>query len=166
MGPSEDATIIGKTKKNLSERYVIRGRWWTQLLEHAKTRSKLHANISPCEHNWVGTSAGKRGLTFNYTVTRTDSNVELYIDRGKESEEENKSIFNKLFQSKDEIEKAFGDEINWQSLEGKRACRIKKQVKGGYKDDEETWPEIHEKIVDVMIRFHKALKPYIQKLKI
>jgi len=36
---------------------------------------------------------------------------------------------------------------------------------GGYRD-EERWPQIHEAMVDAMIRLEKALKPYISKLHI
>jgi hypothetical protein len=165
VGPSEEARDVGKTKKDLAERFAIRYRWWTQLLEHVKTKTKLHANISPNEYSWLGTSAGKSGIGFNYTVTKTDSVVELYIDRGKGLDEENKSIFNQLYKSKEKIESAFGGSLEWQSLEGKRACRIKKQIKGGYRDPGEKWPEIHKKMVDTMTKFHEILKPHIQKLR-
>lgn len=166
VGPSEEARDVGKTKKDLSERYTLRQRWWSQFLEYAKTKTKLHASISPNEYSWLGTSAGKRGVSLNYTITKTDSNVELYIDRRKDSDKENKTIFDVLFKTKNQIEKAFGGPLEWQSLEGKRACRIKKQIKGGYRDSEEKWPEIHRNMVDTMIRFSEVLKPYIQKLKI
>jgi len=51
-------------------------------------------------------------------------------------------------------------------MEGRRACRIKKSIKGGYRDDEEKWPKIHETMVDAMIKLEKALGPYVKKLKI
>lgn len=166
VGPSEEARDVGKTKKDLAERYTLRYRWWSKLLEYSKTKTKLHTNISPGEYSWLGTSAGKRGLGLNYSVTKTDNNIELYIDRGKDSDKENKVIFNTLYKSKDQIEKRFGGHLEWQSLEGKRACRIKKQLKGGYRNPEEEWSGIHKKMVDTMIRFNEALKPYIQKLRI
>ena len=50
-------------------------------------------------------------------------------------------------------------------MEDRRACRIAKYITiGGYRDDEEKWPEIHEAMVDAMIRLEKALKPHINKL--
>ena len=53
VGPTEEARDIGEKKKELSERYAIRNNWWTQLLTHAKTRTKLHANISPNNYSWT-----------------------------------------------------------------------------------------------------------------
>ena len=166
VGPSEEAKELGNKKKQMAERYIIRKKFWTQLLDQSKNMTKLHSNISPSEHNWIGTSAGKRGLGLNYTVTQNNSTVELYIDRGRESEEENKIIFEELFKEKENIENVFGKALEWQSLEGKRACRIKGVVDGGYRDEEEKWPEIHKNMIETMIKLNKALKPYIPKLKI
>ena len=50
-------------------------------------------------------------------------------------------------------------------LEGRRACRIKKRVTiGGYRDDDK-WAEIHEAMVDHMIKLESSIRPYIKKLK-
>jgi predicted HicB family RNase H-like nuclease len=166
VGPSEEGKEVGKAKKEIAERHIIRERFWKQLLEAAKQKTKLHANISPGQYNWLGTSAGKQGLGFNYALRKHEAQVELYIDRGKDRGEENKKIFEKLFRYKKEVESVFGEPLVWERLEGKRACRIKKVITiGGYRD-EERWPQIHEAMVDAMIRLEKSLNPYIAKLKI
>lgn len=135
VGPSEESRKVGETKKELAERYVIRQAFWSLLLERAKERTKLHANISPGQYSWIGTSAGRRGLGFNYAVRQHEASVELYIDRGKDTDEENKTIFDTLVASKDDIEATFGEPLEWQRLESKRACRIRKEIElGGYRD--------------------------------
>jgi hypothetical protein len=165
VGPSEESRQAGRTKKELAERYAIRKQFWTGLLERARAKTRLHANISPGQHSYIGTGAGKYGLSYNYVIRRNDGDVELYIDRGKDGEGENKAIFDELAQSKAAIEAAFGDSLDWQRLDGKRACRIKKNIAlGGYRD-ESKWPEIQEAMIDAMIRLGKALKPHIAKLK-
>jgi hypothetical protein len=164
VGPSEEGREAGKIKKQLSERYIIREIFWTQLLEYEKTRTKLHANISPTRHNWLGTSAGLlRGFGLNYGVRKNSMDVELYIDKGKDKDEENLVFFEKLEKQKTKIEKTFGGMLEWQRLESKRACRIKKEITiGGYRDAEAKWPQIHEAAVDAMIKLEKALRPYIK----
>jgi len=166
VGPSEEGLEAGKTKKDLAERYAIRERFWTQLLGSARAKTKLHSNISPGQHGWMGTGAGKSGLTYDYVVRQNDANVELYIDRGSDSEAENKAIFDRLAQSKESIEADFGEPLEWQRLEGKRACRIKRDIDlGGYRDDEK-WPQIQDAMIDAMIRLEKALKPHIARLDV
>jgi hypothetical protein len=167
VGPSEEGKSVGKTKQEIAERYIIRKKFWSQLLDYAKQKTKLHASISPSHYSWIAASAGRQGLSFNYVVRKNETKVELYIDRGKEQNEENKAIFEELFSHKEEVEKVFGEPLDWDRLEGRRACIIRKRITdGGYRDDEEKWPQIHEAMVDAMIRFEKSLKPYISKLNL
>jgi len=150
VGPSEEGREVGKIKKEQYERYAIRERFWQQLLDYAKTKTKIHSNISATEHNWLGTKAGLLpGLGLNYAVRQHSIDVELYIDLGKDKEKENLAFFEKLEKQKPRIEKVFGGKLEWQRLEGKRSCRIK-------------WIRIHEVAVDAMIKLNKALNPHIQ----
>jgi hypothetical protein len=166
VGPSEEGKDIGTAKKEIAERYLIRQRFWTELLNLAKQKTKLHANITPGQYSWIGTGAGKYGLAFNYSIRKNEAQVELYIDRGKDKDEENKQIFDQLAKNKAEIESEFGESLDWQRLDNRRASRVRKQIMiGGYRN-EDKWPEINEYMVDSMIRLEKALRPYIAKLTI
>ena len=62
VGPSEETEEVGHTKREIAERYTIRKRWWTQLIERSAKISKLHAHITPGEYSWIGTSSGVRDL--------------------------------------------------------------------------------------------------------
>jgi hypothetical protein len=166
VGPSEESRDVGEKKKEMAERYSIRYKFWAELLEKAKEVTKLHANISPGRDSWISTGAGKSGLTYGYSITKHESKVELYIDRGQDSESENKSIFDELVKHKDEIENVFGDSLKWERLDNKRACRISRQFDNGGYRDEDNWPDIHKNMIDAMCRFEKSLKPYILKLKV
>ena len=100
-------------------------------------------------------------------IRRNEAQVELYIDRGKDREDENMSIFKQIENEKSSIEESFGESLEWESLEGRRACRIKNLIKeGGYQYDETKWPEIQTLMVDAMLRLEKALKPNISTLNI
>jgi hypothetical protein len=60
--------------------------------------------------------------------------------------------------------RAFGEPLDWQKLENIRACRIKKAIQlGGYRDETE-WPEVHDTMIDAMVRLEGALRPYINRL--
>jgi hypothetical protein len=66
-----------------------------------------------------------RGLGLNYVVLQDECGAELYIDRGKNSDSENKAIYDQLAAHREEIEKAFGGPLSWERLDAKRACRIR-----------------------------------------
>jgi hypothetical protein len=164
VGPSPESREVGETKKDLAERHILRHQFWTSLLERAKEQTHLHANISPGTDSWIGTGAGKSGLSFNYVIRRHDAQVELYIDRGRDAGDENEYIFDALSASHDGIEAAFGEPLEWQRLEGRRACRVMKHIDlGGYLNQED-WPDIQDAMIDAMIRLEAALRPHIDSL--
>jgi hypothetical protein len=162
VGPSAESREAGEAKKERAERYQTRRRFWTALLDAAKQKTRLHTGISPSDSSSVATGAGKSGLTYNYSVNQHASMVELYI--AQRSEEASAEIFNALLKHKDEIEQAYGGPLEWEPLEGKRACRIARRFGAGGYRDEEKWPEIQEAMVDAMIRLEGALRPHIAQL--
>lgn len=163
-GPSEEARQVGETKKELAERYVIRQRFWESLLERSKGRTELFSNISPSQYGWLSKGTGVRGVNLWYSVRQHDAQVEVYIDRGADLEKENKAIFDKLFRSRKSIEKAFGHALEWQRLDDRRACRVRKVfAHGGYRDDER-WPDVQDALIDAMVRLEKSFKPHIARL--
>lgn len=164
VAPAEGFSAVGETKKELDERYRIRQAWWNRLVK--RDDAKLHAHIRPGIYAWLGTSAGLRGLGLNYTIRKNDCGAELYIDRGKGSEEINRKIYDQLYANNEAIEAAFGGALSWQALEAKRACRINFTVPGGYRSDESQWDAIQAKQVDAMTRLNNALQPFIKKLDI
>jgi len=145
----------------------LRKEFWTQLLEKAKSRTRLHSNISPSIYSWIGTGAGKSGIGYNYSITYKFATSEIYFDRGKEFEEPNinKQRFDKLFQNKEKIEQAFGEELRWERLDNRRACRISYRFEGVGLKDKDRWDELQDKMIDAMIRLEKAFRPYIRQLE-
>ena len=165
IGSSEESQAVDDTKKELKERHVLRRRFWASLLERAKDKTKLHSNRSAVDGNYIRTGTGTTGLGLGYVIQQHTSDIELYIDRGREADSENEEILDRLEKSKEEVEEAFGGSLEWQRLEGKRACRIGKRFSlGGYRDDEERWPEIQDAMIDGMIRLEAALRPHIDRL--
>ena len=166
VGPSEEGRQAGRTRKEIAERYTIRRRFWTELLERATRKTKLHSNITPGEYGWISTGAGKYGLGYNYAIRQHDAQAELYIDRGRDRDEENKMIFDQLAERKEAIESSFGEPLEWQRLDNRRACRIRKVITmGGYRD-EEVWVDVQDQMIDAMIRLEKAFGSHIAELSI
>lgn len=168
VGPSEESKSVGIQKKELAARYDTRRQWWEKLVSNPN--AKLHKHITPGQYSWIGVSSGIRGLNLNYAVTQDECGAELYIDRGKDGEQENKSIFDQLQAHQAdidaEIKKILGKTPSWERLDGKRACRIKIVVPGGYKSSEEEWDAIQDPLIKAMNALDHVLKPYLKKLKI
>ena len=167
VGPGEESKRIRKDKEEFDEWRDIRFRFWEGLLSRAKEKTTLHSNISPSKVSWIAAGAGIGGLSFNYVIRQVGAvNVELYIDRGKDSEQKNRLIFDQLYAHRKEIEDSFGGELMWEPLETRKACRIKKDIGEGGCRDEAKWPEMQEAMVEAMVRFERALRPHIDKLSL
>lgn len=167
VSPTEEAKQLGKKKTEIAERHLIRHRFWQQFLDLSKTQATAHANVSPNQTNWISTGSGTRGLSFNQVIRQHEVRAELYIDRGKGCDEENKEIFDLLFSKKQQIEEIFGSPLSWEPLDGKRASRISKTLQtGGYKDDESEWPVIQQAMIDSMKKLEAALNSHISNLPV
>ena len=160
VGSSEESKEAGDEKKEVKERYILRRQFWTQLLDCAREKTPLHANISAGKEGSSYTAV-KKGLFLRYVIRQHDSEVDLYIDRGSENDE----IFHALKEVKGEIEEAFGEQLEWLPLDGKRACRIVKPLSlGGYRNDAEDWAGVQDAMIDAMIRLNDALEPHIEAI--
>ena len=164
VGPSQETKTVGSSKKELAERYDIRRKWWETLV--SRPEAKLHAHISPGIYSWIGTSSGIRGLNLNYAVTQDECSAGLYIDRGKDSEAENYSIFDQLIAHRSQIDKAAKQKLIWDRMDGRRACRIYIFFEGGYKSPEENWDAIQIKLVAAMNSLEAAIRPYLKQIKV
>jgi len=162
-GPSAESRQVGRKRKELAERHILRLAFWESLLEKIKGRTHLHANISPSKESWISTGAGKSGVTFNYVILMSNARVELYIDT--QEYDTNKRYFDALYAHKEQIETAFGAPLDWLRLDTKRASRIAYLIteKGGLKEQEH-WPELQDAMIDAMTRLYRALAPHIKKL--
>lgn len=98
---------------------------------------------------------------------RDECRVELYIDRGKDGEQENEHIFDQLHANRQAIDESFGEALIWERLDDRRACRIQyTRQEGGYRSAEEQWPQIQDKTIHDMDRLEKALQPFLKQLKV
>lgn len=71
-----------------------------------------------------------------------------------------------LHSKKDDIETAFGEPLEWQRLDNRWACRIRKSFALGAWKEPEKWDTAATEMVDALVRLEKALEPHIQKLVI
>lgn len=163
VGPSAETAAVSRSKREYAERHDVRHNWWSRLV--ARPDAKMHSHVRPSAGLWIGISSGVRGLGLNYAITQNDCGAELYIDRGKGSDAENKAIFDQLYAKRDQIDAAFGAPLSWERLDDGRACRIRARVtRGGYRAPEEEWDAIQAEQVDAMNRLARAIQPHLKNL--
>lgn len=154
---SHNASIV---KKSLQKRF------WGHLLQKLPDYpTDLFNNVTGSNAPWIGTSSGLRGVNYNFAVGYSFCRVELYIDRGKNSEDENIDIFNKLKESKVEIETMFGNQLIWEAKDSVRYRRLRYDFPGNLQD-ESLWNDMSVRMIKLMIKLEKSIKPKVNDLKI
>ena len=165
-GPDENISAVGKIKEKDSQKEEIKLRFWSAFYEKLKKRSNIFSNTAPKPRTYIGVSAGIRGVSYNVGAGKNSTQIEVYIDRGKEEgKASNTKILKALESNKNDIEKNFENKLHWELLEGSRACRISiKSNQGGF-DNEETWDETHEYLVENLIKLESSTKKYIRDIE-
>ncbi len=164
VGPDETTREVAASKRERSEQASLRQQFWSSLLSRAKGRTKLHSNISPSDDTWIAAGSGVGGVTYNYVANQFQHRIELYIDKGKGNEAENRRIFDRLHSHREQIEQRAGGSFNWDPLDGRQACRITRTFgSGGYRSPESEWPAMQDEMIDAMIQLERGIGPYLRQ---
>jgi hypothetical protein len=137
--------------------------FWQSLLEQARTFLPNFSKITPGKDHWLSVGAGKSNFHYSFVIRLEDAQIELYIDQ--KDQKKNKRYFDILHSHKERIEQEFGDHLDWQRLDDKRACRVRYVINTSGLSDRENWPQLQMEMIEAMIQLQGALQPEIPKLK-
>ena len=80
--------------------------------------------------------------------------IGLYIN-------DNKDLFDKLFEKKNIIEEELGLNLDWQRMDNRNASRIKYRIKGLNFNDHSNYDELIEKSINTAIKMRDVFKKHI-----
>ena len=113
--------------------------------------------------NWYSFTSGTGGFSYGMSFAAGNRvRAELYIDTGVETY--NKFAIDYLRDRRDELEEAFGERLEWEPLEGRRACRIATYCSGSIEDSTEVRERHLRWAVDHLLLFKKVFGPYLPQL--
>ncbi len=163
VGISEKKKEQKTAAKSQARSLELRPQFWAKTLEAMeKAGVKQYQNISPSKDHWLSCASGVSGIGFALIFLKKEVRVELNI--ASSDAETNKAIFDQFFHRKEAIEAAFGDSLEWQRLDDKKASRVKfSQAVDGY--NEENWEMMIEWLVKYFPKLEKAFRPEIEKIK-
>lgn len=138
--------------------------FWTQLLSRA-TRQGVHhhpkRDREKLGKQWIKSGAGQTGLGWVY-IARRDGSTAVQLSIEKPDKQGNKAVFDKLSRSRNEIEEAFGDQLQWERKDELKESRIRYTLRlGGTEAPQDHWPYIQDKMIGAMDRLVAAIEPHI-----
>ncbi|MDF5022020.1 DUF4268 domain-containing protein [Vibrio parahaemolyticus] len=148
------------TEAELKSRHRLRMAFWEKTLDVMKnSQCDLFNNINPSKDHWLSAGSGVRSCPFTLIFGVREARVQIEMTRSES--EENKFLFDRLYEQKDEIESAFGSSLDWLRLDDKKASRVQfRKDFDGY--NREQWQEIINWLIQHMILLEKAFRAPLQ----
>jgi len=91
---------------------------------------------TPLAQNWMNLPAGTSTANYSVVATRSVNRVELYFSSS--DEDQNLANFRSVLALKESLEKSFGKPLDWDELQGRKACRISYSIEADI-NDRDNW---------------------------
>ena len=130
--------------------------FWNQFNNVVIERGKPFNIRKATTDHWYNVAIGTSEAHIDITLVNKDSliGVELYIT-------DNKELFDKLYERKNEIEQELGFNLDWRRLDNSKASRIVYHIKGLNFDDHSNYNELMNKTIDLAVLMRNVFKKYI-----
>lgn len=113
--------------------------------------------------NWYSFTTGVGGFSWALSFgAKGRVKTELYIDL--QDADRNEEVLDTLMADRATLEKDFGESLEWERLDTKRACRVACYRVGSIEDPTEKLEEVHAWAVDRLLRFKRVFGPRLKGL--
>lgn len=170
--PEAEELMIGISEKEVEEQSAERGQatrhqlrtdFWHMTLESLRrANAALYANVGPGKDHWLNAGSGLAGVHYAMIFNKGEVRVNFVLNRALK--EQNKVLFDALFDKRDAIEAAFGAELDWRRMDDKKVSIIEfaKPFNG---HDRENWPAMIEWLSINIQQLEKTFEPHIPALR-
>jgi hypothetical protein len=152
------------TGEELKSRHKIRLRFWAEFLKQIKGKSSLFQNSNPTKD--YSLYAGGTGITYvSYLVVISGTSSCVNVNFGRASREENKILYDALFQHREEIDNTFGDKLSWERNDDLKKSSVAFYKQGQNYFNEDEWSEIIAFLIEYINRLEKAVSQFMPEIK-
>ncbi|TKZ35442.1 DUF4268 domain-containing protein [Brachyspira catarrhinii] len=142
--------------KDLTQTQQLRYEYWTAYNDYFSKNKKYVDEFNkrkPSKFAWTDLSIGYSYCNMRIWRTKDTIQVQLYIP-------DNKELFDKLYNKKDDIEKEIEIKFHWQNHDDKKSSHITIERNAEF-DDREKWEEQFDWIMETAIKMKKTFTKYI-----
>lgn len=145
----------------------LRKELWTRLLPAFVQRGiTLYSRISPSTSRTLSAGSGLSSCPYKLGISENCLSILFSMERAKT--EENKLVFDLLYNQKNDIEFAFGGPFAWHRLDDKKASRIEYKLETDA-FNETQWPTLIDTHIDWyadhILRLDKVLQPLLATIR-
>ena len=142
---------------DLSDTQAKRLEFWNMFNEVLEKAGKPFNKRKASTDHWYSIAVGCSGCHISIDLVNKEHKIRvgLWID-------DNKELFDRLLESKADIEKKAGLELRWNRLENKKATLIAADIFGLDFNNQSNYEDLMEKSIDYVVRMRRAFVPYLK----
>lgn len=156
--PNDFVKTVKNIAKNteLNESQKSRLEFWTQFNEIIVANGKPFNTRKASTDHWYNVAIGSSEANISIDLVNKEHKIRigLWIN-------DNKDIFDSLFQQKSSIENALGIELEWHRLDDKKASYICTYVNGLNFKKQDNYPILMTQIIDVVSRMRTVFPQFL-----
>lgn len=113
--------------------------------------------------SWYNFSSGLSGIAYSAAFVR-DGKATVNIDISRSDAEWNRKLLGSLATRKGDFQSEFEEEIQWDQIDGRRACYVRISRNGSIDDDEAALDELHDWMIGRLLAFKRVFDPHLREL--
>lgn len=136
--------------------------YFQPLLDELREKHRFTGARAAQPQNWYSFASGVTGAVYSTSFNQGGRvRAEVYLDVG--DGEENERWLEWLRSDKDSVERAFGEPLEWEPLEDRRACRIACYRDGTIDSDQATLESIRGWAISRLLKLKSVFGPRLKK---
>ena len=140
----------------MNESQGYRLEFWTQFNDILEQRGKPFNKRKATTDHWYSVAVGSSECQISIDLVNKEHKIRVGLWIA-----DNKERFDYMKQHKTEIEAAMGMALSWERLDNKKSSLICTYIRGLDFKNQENYPELMNKSIDLVVKMRDVLKEYI-----
>lgn len=160
--PNEANTSGSENVQGTSETQEMYRSYFQLLIDELREKYRFTNARTGQPQNWYS-FASDNSKVYKFGTSFTVGGkvrVEIYIDSGDKAK--NEALFDGLFLRKDEIQASIGQELSWERLDNRRACRVAIYRDGEIDAESEVLGDIRQWAIQGLLKFKEVFPSVVR----
>lgn len=157
------ASIATAESPSVSKRNAAYQRFFQSLIDRLREEHQFTNALKAMPQNWYSFTTGVRGFEYGASFAnggRIRTELRIYLG----DEPRSKAAFEKLRVDAAAVEREFAEKLDWERMDGRKACRIASYRPASIRDSRETLEEHCAWAIDRLLRFKRVFGERILSL--
>ena len=141
---------------NLNDSQVKRLEFWNMLNDELDRKGKPFNKHKATTDHWYTVAVGSSQCYISIDLVNKEHKIRvgLWVT-------DNKDMFDMFYSHREEIESAFGESLDWDRLDNKKASIFSTNIPGLDFNKQDNYPELIDLAIEKTVKLREAVKPFL-----